>query len=166
MDIALTKGQVAIVDGEDYEWLSKWKWHAILSHSGYRAMRSCRCSLTGKHRGVLMHRQIVACLHGLQVDHINNNTLDNRRENLRVCNSRQNHQNRKKGYGTSKYKGVLLPPKYKSYKARITADGKIIELGYHKNEIDAAKAYDRAAIEYFGEFANTNFPKENYNVVS
>jgi hypothetical protein len=96
--------------------------------------------------------------YGFFVDHINGDTLDNRRENLRVCTRKENNQNCNKR-GTlpkSKYKGVVWVKKVGKWKAQIKSDKKTIYLGYFKDELLAAKAYNSAAILYFGEFARQN----------
>ena len=97
---------------------------------------------------------------GLVVDHINHNTLDNRRKNLRLCTWAQNNQNRrpsKRKNKLSKYKGVSFYKKSKLYRALIWCNKKQYFLGYFKDETDAAKAYDKKARELFGEFAYLNF---------
>ena len=93
-----------------------------------------------------------------QVDHINGDTLDNRKSNLRNCNNTQNSQNtpKPKGKYSSKYKGVCYKSSTKKWRAYITVNKKPIELGSFKEERDAAKAYNKAAIKYHKEFANIN----------
>jgi len=95
------------------------------------------------------------------VDHINGDPLDNRRQNLRPATPSQNQANRTKYQGrrgvTSRYKGVCWHRKDKKWMARIYRDGKQIYLGGFDCEIEAAKAYDSAALEIFGEFALPNF---------
>jgi hypothetical protein len=92
------------------------------------------------------------------VDHIDNNPLNNQKSNLRICSLKDNSKNSTKRNNTSsKYKGVYFENYTKKYKANIKVDYKTINLGRFLNEIDAAKAYDKAAIKYFGEFANLNF---------
>jgi hypothetical protein len=93
------------------------------------------------------------------VDHIDHNGLNNRRSNLRLCTAQQNARNhRPQLRGSSKYKGVSWRQDGKVFRALIWHNGKSINLGRFKNEIDAAKAYDKAAKKYFGEFAYLNFP--------
>jgi len=92
-----------------------------------------------------------------KTDHKDGNGLNNKRDNLRVCNSNQNQHNRRKHKtGSSKYKGVRLTPTGK-WQARIKFHSKEIYIGSFDFEIDAAKAYDSKAKELFGEFCNTNF---------
>lgn len=100
------------------------------------------------------------------VDHIDGNTMNNKKANLRMCTQKENCRNSKKAYNritSSTYKGVSLRKDKKNLKrpwrAYIRLDGKLIGLGHYDNEIDAAKAYDRAAVHHFGEFAKINFEK-------
>ena len=155
--IPLSQGKHAIVDAEDYVWLMQWKWtaHFLPETGGFYAVRSIAKE---KRRGLLhMHRVILVPNSGEEVDHRNHDTLDNRRSNLRICTSSQNKQNQRKQKGcTSKFKGVW---RLKSglFRATCGARGTRRHLGYFREEIAAAKAYDAAAKERFGEFANLNF---------
>ena len=100
----------------------------------------------------------------IQVDHINGNKLDNRKENLRLATHQQNQHNvGPQKNNKSGYKGVSSNKKNKKYQARIMAKNKRVSLGCFDDPVEAARAYDRAALELFGEFAWTNFPKEDYN---
>lgn len=92
-----------------------------------------------------------------EVDHINGDTLDNRRCNLRLCRRIQNARNVKKKSGSSQYKGVTWLRWCERWMARITVNYRQIILGYFTDETKAAKAYDEAARKHFGEFAKTNF---------
>ena len=152
--IPLTQDKYAIVDEEDYEWLCKCKWYAQRVGKDYYARNRRKEGL------VSMHRVILNAPKGLVVDHINHNTLDNRRKNLRLCTWAQNNQNRrpsKRKNKLSKYKGVSFYKKSKLYRALIWCNKKQYFLGYFKDETDAAKAYDKKARELFGEFAYLNF---------
>lgn len=110
----------------------------------------------GKHTSFLLHRIITGANPGEQVDHRNHNGLDNRLCNLRICSQSQNQANKRKLYGRSRFKGVIRDGKSGKWVARIGVNKKKYTLGRFENEIDAAKAYDAAAIEHFGEFACTN----------
>ena len=106
-----------------------------------------------------MHRLIMRPSPGQIVDHINGDGLDNRRENLRLCNNTQNMQNARKKKGTiSRYKGVRFcrRVKEKQWRAGITVHGKNIYLGYYLTQEGAALAYNLAAEKHFGEFAKLN----------
>jgi len=152
--IPLTKGRFAIVDAADYDWLNQYKWCASASRNRFFA----RSAVKGK--GIWMHRLIMNPPAGMVVDHIDGNSLNNKRENLRICTARQNSYNRK-GYGTaSKYKGVHWNKSTKRWVAVIKHYGVSIFLGSFNSEINAAKAYDKKAKELFGEFSYLNFPDD------
>lgn len=110
-----------------------------------------------------MHRAITNAPKGMDVDHINGNTRDNRRENLRVCTHAQNlaaGRPAKRANSKSKYNGVGWNKSANQWMARIRINGKLTYLGCFKDETAAARAYDKAAREHFGEFARLNFPTE------
>lgn len=147
-----------LVDDEDYMELMQWKWTAANcpTNLSYYAQRHSNTTIK-------MHRQIMSCPKGLQVDHINGDTLDNRKINLRIVQPGQNARNRKHQFSaTFKYKGVGTNPrsKIRPYKARITINGTTLSLGTFKTIIDAAKAYNIAALEHHGEFAHLNIIKD------
>ena len=93
---------------------------------------------------------------GLQTDHINRNGLDNRKVNLRKCTSAENNCNVEKRTSGSKYKGVYWYNERKMFRANINVNKKYIFLGYYNTELDAAIAYNNAALKYHGEFACLN----------
>jgi hypothetical protein len=108
-----------------------------------------------------MHREVIRLPGHLVVDHINHNGLDNRKANLRPATRAQNNYNRlaiKRKGATSKYKGVAWKKDKNKWRARLHFNGKLMFLGYFDNQIDAAKAYDKAAKECYGPFACLNFP--------
>ncbi len=152
--LRLTKGQVTILDDEDYAVYSRWRWKALERVGCYYAIR------TPQSGGIYLHRAITACPSGLCVDHIDGDTLNNQRSNLRIATSRQNSQNMKKRAGSSVFKGVHIQPRDNLWVARIRVNGRALWLGSHHEEVDAARAYDKAAREHFGEFARLNFPHE------
>ena len=139
--IPLTQGKYAIVDPEDFERLNKHKWHAVRQNNTFYAIR---CSgLRNKTKFIRMHREIIRPPHHLVVDHINHNGLDNRQANLRPPTRAQNNYNRlaiRRKDSTSKYKGVAWKKEKKKWRAQIYFNGKLIFLGYFKDEKQAAKA--------------------------
>jgi len=156
--IPLTQGQFAIVDDADFELVNSFKWCAARQKRGrYYAVRKIR--KTGESRIFNMHRLIMPCAEGCFVDHKNGNGLDNRRENLRVCDRFQNASNRGKDLdNTSGFKGVFSSGrKALPWRAKIKARGFSHYLGLHPTPELAAIAYDCAAKKLHGEFAKLNF---------
>ena len=151
--IILTQGKTALVDDEDFEYLSQWKWFCGLD--GYAVRNSPM--VNGKQRSLIrMHRQIMNPPNGLYVDHINHNKSDNRRENLRNCTLAENQHNTKRPKNnTTGYKGVSKDRR--RFRANIYVDGKQRCLGTFDTPEEAAHVYDVAAVTYFGEFAKINF---------
>lgn len=157
--IELTQNKKAIVDDEDFEYLNQWKWH--IKNNGrkkvYYAVRGIWDNERNNNRFVRMHREILKASKDLEIDHINGNGLDNRRCNLRICNGTQNKGNIKMWENnTSGYKGVGYMKKLKKWRARIHFENKEFHLGLFETPQDAARAYNQAALKYFGEFALLN----------
>jgi len=154
-EIQITQNRVVSVSDEDYKEISQYSWSYSAS-TGY-AVRKGRKNCT-EPRTVHMHRVIMNAKANQQVDHINGNKLDNRRSNLRFATVQKNAFNRKKPKVrcTSQYKGVLKRKNASKWEARIKLNNKAIYLGRFVNEKDAARAYNEAALKYFGEFARCN----------
>jgi hypothetical protein len=159
--IKLTRGKYAMVDVEDFERLNQYKWHC--SHYGY-AKRAAP-NRTGKGRKqviVYMHKLLCPVPEGKIADHINRNSLDNRKANLRPATQKQNVWNRKfirKG-GKTRYNGIRWDKNREKWQVRLTINGRRESFGYYADEIEAAKAYDMAAKRYRGEYAVLNFPEK------
>lgn len=161
----LTRGQVTIVDDEDYDRLMKHSWAWVpstssLSSAGYAVRKGSK--RRGEPRTVQMHREILHAPKGTMIDHINLNSLDNRKENLRYADVHQNGFNRPKPIMdcTSKYKGVLrrLRPanEAKPWTARIKYNDRHVELGTYPTEELAAGVYNYASRIFFGQFRHEN----------
>jgi len=154
--ISLTQGKFALIDDEMHEWLNQWKWYARISGNTYYATRNSSRK-NGKRKIIFMHREITKSLPSQYVDHKNGNGLDNQLNNLRTCNKQQNHFNQKTNKNnTSGFKGVIWHKQLNKWQSRICVNRKRIYLGHFNNIIDAAKAYNEAAMKYFGEFALLN----------
>lgn len=155
IEVPLTKGKVALIDDED-AWITQWKWH----YSNHRGGRAQRCIRTdGNKKIIYMHRVILNAPDDLQVDHINHDRLDNRKANLRLCTNSQNNMNRTKlGGCSSKYKGAYRAKRLRGniWQSQIKLNGKSKNLGYFSSEEAAARAYNQAAQEHFGEYAMLN----------
>ncbi|MCP4610505.1 MAG: hypothetical protein GY845_17490 [Planctomycetes bacterium] len=148
------RNKIAIVDLDMLPLLSPYKWN-------YNGIRNGKGYASTKIDGtdVRMHQLIMGVIKGKEIDHINGNSLDNRRENLRHCTHGVNLQN-KAGWGYSKYKGVS---RYKNkFQAHIMKEGKSYHLGTFNNDVDAAKAYDKKARELYGKDAYINYPIEEF----
>lgn len=151
-EIIASNGQIIIVDPDDYENLVKYNWH--VKTNGYAVMNYGGSLRLQK----LMHRVILNLTDkSIFADHINRNKLDNRKINLRTANHKQNGANRsaQKG-GTSKYLGVSWFKRDKKWISHIKINGKNKHLGVFLNEEEAAMAYNKAAAQQYGEYANLN----------
>jgi len=151
--IPLTRGKYAIVDAEDFEELSKYKWSVIRRG---KIDYACRRE---KGKYISMHRLIVNAPDDMVVDHIDGNGLNNRKSNLRICTKAQNSYNSRPRGGTSNYVGVMYHKRSRKYQAAIGFHGHTIHIGEFDDPVAAAKARDRKALELQGEFAYLNFPE-------
>lgn len=146
-EIVLTQGRVAVVDDEDYEMLVRGSRWCVSDGYAFNAARG------------RMHRVILNAPAGVMVDHINGDKLDNRKENLRLCTNSTNQANRKTRRGVSKFKGVVLERRKNGrvfWKATIVFEGKAEYLGSFATDLEAAAAYNIAAVAKFGDFADIN----------
>ena len=145
--IPLTKGKLAIIDKEELEKIKDFKW-VTRGPEGYAISR---CKNSGKI--VRMHRIIMGVTNPkLDVDHINHDTLDNRKQNLRVCKHHKNCANKRTDRNSTGITGVGKRKGLNKYNAYITVKKKNIHLGYFHELSDAIKARKKAEIKYFGEF--------------
>lgn len=158
--IRLNQGRIAIVDDDDFEKIKHLTWSSRKSGDKYYAAhQKYLYRENGKQisKCTLMHRLILNAPTGVQVDHINGDALDNRKENLRLCTPSQNQHNRKAQVNNkSGFKGVCKPSGRNRYRATIYLHNKPIRLGCFDCPIKAARAYNAAAIKYHGEFAKLN----------
>jgi hypothetical protein len=156
--IYLGESEWTILDQEDYYRLGHLKWCITANKYTFYAVRFAK---TGhrKIKPVKLHREIMGAPAGRLVDHKNGNGLDNRRDNLRLATYSQNACNRRrdKSKTSSRFVGVSFKKRDNNWAARINYKGKTISLGRFGSELDAAKAYDLAAVKYHGEFARLNF---------
>lgn len=149
--------EYALVDDKDYEELLLHTWRK--NAQGYAVRRVyARISKGVRHaKDIRMHRQVMGEPEGFEVDHKDNNGLNNQKSNLRVATHWQNLANRAlQKNNTSGYRGVSWSRQNKKWFAQIYVNSKTISLGFYDDKIDAAKAYNKAAIERYGEFARLN----------
>ncbi len=153
--IPLSMGKFAIVDPRDFDRLSKYKWHAHKGPRTWYAVHSLTNGRTAPRKNLQMHNLVIKVPPGMFSDHINHNGLDNRAANLRPVTHTQNVWHRRKFNkpSLSKYKGIDRPKGSTRWRARIRVNGKRIYLGSFKTQIQAAKAYDKAAKKHHGQFA-------------
>ena len=156
--ILITRGQIVIVDEQDYQELSQYKWYLI---DGFAARTIKK---ENKRTTIYMHRVIMDAPIGISVYHINHNKLDNQRENLRLVKGSARMHRRPSVKHSSKYRGVYWCKDKRKWIAEIKVYKKQIRLGRFEVEKDAAVAYDEAARKYYGSLARTNFAINNLEI--
>jgi hypothetical protein len=144
------KGYNVLIDDDIAPLILSRKWH-VSRRKGRVYFASTVHTNSGRSFEIRLHRLLACAVDGLFVDHKNGNTLDNRRENLRICTNAENTRNQpdrqrnKVGYrGVSKVRD--------KFKAKITFNGKNIHIGYFSTPKEASQAYEKKARELFGEF--------------
>lgn len=153
-ELALTRGKVAIVDECDVDQISCCSWFAHFRDKNPPWYATGVPNSDKKQ--IRLHRFIL----GLQpddkrqIDHIDGDVSNNRRSNLRVCSNVENNRNRRSVVGNVPFKGVSL--KGNKYRASLSVSGRRVYLGTYVDPIDAARRYDIACVNLFGEFACTN----------
>jgi len=158
--IELTKGYVALVDDEDFDRVSQYSWNAHVCRRKDKSINKVYASGRDEKRVArLLHRFILGIADPkIEVDHVDGNGLNCQRYNLRVCTTQQNRQYKGKR-GKSEFKGISFHSLTGKWRARIFVNGREISLGLFTGPLEAACAYDMAAVKHFGEFALCNFAK-------
>lgn len=153
-EIGLSRGLVAIVDDDIYEQLANHKWHALNIRGRFYAARTT----WPERKMVLMHRQALSISgRSIQIDHIDGNSLNNCRSNLRLCNNAENNRNKALTVSnTSGFKGVSWNSDAKKWNSRIKYNYKTFHIGLYSDLKECALSYDIAALLIHGEFAKTN----------
>tara|TARA_R110000824_G_scaffold384421_1_gene578404 strand:- start:720 stop:1397 length:678 start_codon:yes stop_codon:yes gene_type:complete len=148
-----------LYDAEDEALIKEHRWYiwkpAAGHGSNYYALSD------GRGKTTRMHRLVMSAEKGVQIDHRDQNGLNNKKDNLRPCSNLQNQYNRKPDKrNTSGYKGVSWVKRDKKWQAQIVKDGKNTNLGLYETKEEAARVYDAEAKIQHGEFAYLNFPDE------
>lgn len=149
---------VMIVDAADYPRIAAYKWRIGKRHLGTYARAHKRLA-DGRYKTIKAHNLILAAAPGQEVDHVDRNGLNNSRKNLRLTTRRENDLNRRlQANNKSGYRGVCWASRRQAWQAEISVNGKVKHLGRFGTPEEAARAYDAAAREVNGEFAQLNFP--------
>jgi hypothetical protein len=156
-EIKLTQGYTTQVDDDMYDYLMQWKWYAHKEGPFVYATRTkCKGNGDEGNRGLVkMHRVIMNTTDGMQVDHVDHDTLNNQKSNLRNCTLQENQWNREPIKGKKLPKGISMF-RGKQYRARITVDYVEHHLGHFDTIEPAIEAYRKASEFYFGDFRYKN----------
>jgi hypothetical protein len=160
--LRLSNGDTALIDDEDLDRVKHRTWHRHFSRGRYSRVVTTFKNENGKTSYVMLHRLVFNAQKGQIVDHINGNTLDNRKSNLRIVTPGQSMCNRGAD-GGRRFKGITYA--VGKYQACISHEGKDYYLGRFTTAEEAARAYDRKAMELHGEFARLNYPAAAHEMV-
>lgn len=150
--IPLPRGLFAVVDDQDYDFVSQFNWHIVKDGKTFYARRSVMVG--GKQKAIIMHREILNAPKGVDVDHVNGDGLLNTRSNLRLATASQNQMNRSMDRrNKTGVKGVIMVRSTGKYRAGIMANKIAIDLGYYRTLTEAAEARKSAEKIYHGQFA-------------
>lgn len=156
-EIPLSRGLVAKIDDADYERANQYKWSAFGRKRVYAGRNDWS---SGKSHTVMLHRFILSAPDGLFVDHIDHDTLNCQRTNMRLCSKLENNRNKLiYSNNTSGYKGVTWDAESGNWAAQTRVKGRSVKIGRFSDPLEAALAYDAKAKELFGDFAHLNFPE-------
>lgn len=154
--VPLTKGHVAVIDATDAASVSQYNWQALVFDHTVYAKRSTRRDENGKQKAIFLHRHLLTALEGMEIDHIDNDGLNNRRANLRHVSRSENMMNaRMRKSNRSGFKGVFWHKSTGHWRAKIVRDGIAIELGSFPTAEAGHAAYVEASKKYHGEFGRT-----------
>jgi len=163
-ELKLTQGVVALIDAEDFDRLNAWPWYPATKKKAnrtyvypYTHWRIPGSGDPGKYVSLMMHQMLMMIPRGMRGDHINGDTLDNRKQNLRIVTHSQNLWNMGARDG-KRFKGIDYREQKGKWRARIMIDRQVTFLGYFDTDEEAARAYDEAAKRFQGEYARLNFP--------
>jgi hypothetical protein len=160
--LKISQNEFILVDDEDFDRVSLYRWGCYFTNGGSSKSISSSGPTCGQHSVHIAN--FIMQNYGVIYDHEDRNQSNNQKNNLRIANHQQNAYNRNKPNRfegcTSKFKGVSLSNNKRqssdSWRARITVNGKKVPLGSFVTEVEAAQAYNKAAIHFFKEFAVLN----------
>lgn len=157
-EIPLSKGYVALVDDEDYDRLTAMgRWYFGGDGYAIRSVNYKKPNGRWSSKTIRMHRIIMNTPDGMDTDHKDTDRLNNQKSNLRICTRSQNKMNTNLRAGsTSGYKGVTWSKSRRKWGSVINLKGKTVWVGFFSDKLEAAKAYNAAALEHYGEFARLN----------